>query len=394
MPRPTPFHARTAALCTSLRWKEWAGYYAVCSFDTSFEREYMAYRHSAGLLDVSPLQKLDVRGRDAARFVSYVSTRDAEKLAVGRVVYGPWCDGDGWVVDDGTITKKAPDHFRLTTADPSYAWFSRLARDFAVALEDETDETAALALQGPTARAVLCEACGEDLAGLRFFRWRRASIGGVAVEITRTGYTGDLGYELWVPAAEALRVWDVLLEVGLAHGLEPAGLDALDVARVEAGFLLQGIDYTSARRALTRAQKRTPWELGLGWGVELEREGFLGEAALRASAGRPRWQFVGLVYDWPALEAAWERRELSVSVGSGAWRGSLAVWSDLEQVGHATSGAWSPICKQKLALASVRPSWADLGRELAIDVTIDHQSQRTPVRVAARPFFDPERKRS
>jgi len=226
MPVPTPLHPRTAALCTSRRWKEWAGYHAVCSYDTCADREYFALRHAAGLLDVSPLCKYELRGPDAGAVLARVWAKDVSRLAPGRVTYGCWCDEHGKVLDDGTVCRLDEQHWRMTSAEPSLAWLARSARGFRVEIEDTSRSTAAVALQGPRARDVLGDACAEDLSGLRFFRHARARVAGIDVEVTRTGYTGDLGYEVWVAAERAVEVWDALMAAGRAHGLQPAAINA------------------------------------------------------------------------------------------------------------------------------------------------------------------------
>jgi len=270
MPIPSPFHERTAPLCTSFRWKDWAGYAAVCSFDSSHEREYFAFRETAGMLDVSPLHKYEVRGRDAAALLGRMMVRDLTKLRVGRVAYSCWCDDRGKVIDDGTVARLDESHYRVTSAEPALWWLRALARGLEVSIEDSSARLAALALQGPRSRAILNAASDADLDALRFFGVTRARIDGIEGWISRTGYTGDLGYEIWVEKGDALRLWDALLAAGRPHGIEPAGLDALDMTRIEAGFVLLGVDYYSAPRVVLEARKSTPDELGFGWMIDLE----------------------------------------------------------------------------------------------------------------------------
>ena len=395
MPIPSPFHARTAELCTSLRWKEWAGYHAVCSYDTCHEPEYHAFRHAAGLLDVTPLYKVDVRGPEAAAFLAWLTVRDVTRLRPLQVWYLCWCDEAGKVVDDGTVTRLEDDLFRLTSAEPAFAWLARHAGGWDVAIADRSEDLGALAVQGPTARAVLRELCGPALEDLRFFRAAAVEAAGARVLVTRTGYTGDLGYELWVERGDALRVWDALLEAGAPHRLQPAGLDALDVTRIEAGFFLGGVDYVHALQARIPAQLSTPDELGLGWMVQPEREPFLGRDAIRAERARgAAWSLVGLVLDWDEFEALHDAVGLPPEPGSGAWRASRPVHDALEQVGFATSGAWSPVLKQGLALATVRASRAAPGTALRLEVTVEHCRHLVTARVAPRPFFDPGRKKA
>jgi aminomethyltransferase len=403
VPLPTPFHPRTSALCTSLRWKEWAGYHAVCSYDTSHEPEYHAVRNAAGLLDVTPLYKFSVSGSDATEFLCYVSARDIAKLKVGQVGYGCWCDEDGKVLDDGTVTRWDDNAYRLTSADPSFAWLSRHARGFDVTIKDVSTELAALALQGPTARAILDDACDGDVASLRYFRAMTTRLAGVEVDITRTGYTGDLGYEVWIPAEHALTVYDALSESGRSHGMLPLGLDALDVCRIEAGFILVGVDYFSARRCLIEAQKSSPYEIGLGWTVHNKRDAFIGQQALIAEkrAGST-WALVGLEIDWEELEQLFDSHGLPPQLPTSAWRTAVPVHlpghatdsAGQRQVGRATSGAWSPLLKQNLALASVQARHSSPGTRLTIEVTVEFERKHVSATVVKTPVFDPERKRA
>jgi aminomethyltransferase len=393
MPIPSPFHPRTEKLCTSYRWKDWAGYYAVASFDHSQEREYVAFRQAAGLIDVTPLFKYEVRGRDAGRFLAQIMTRDISKLAVGRVTYCCWCTDEGKVVDDGTVTRWDEDHYRVTAAEPSLRWFERAIQGQEVTIEDSSARIAALAIQGPRSRAVLADCTDVDVDELKFFRATTGRLDGVEVGITRTGYTGDLGFEVWMAAEEALAVWDAIVDAGRAHGLEPAGLDALDMTRIEAGFILLGADYYSAPRVVLESRKSTPYELGLGWTVALEREPFVGQAALRAEQERGvAWQMVGLEASWEHLEALYERFGMPASLSPAASREPLPVYQADRQVGRATSHMWSPILKKQIALASVRTE-ATRGGGLAIEHTVEFERSQVPVRIVATPFFDPPRKR-
>jgi aminomethyltransferase len=394
MPVPSPFHPRTQPLCTSYRWKDWAGYYAVCAYDHNPEREYFAFREAAGLLDVTPLFKYEVHGPDAAALLSRMTVRDVAKLKVGRVAYGCWCDDHGKVVDDGTVSRLAEDRFRLTAADPTFHWLERLARGCDVSIEDSSARLAALALQGPTSREILRRASDADLDALGFFAATRARIDDLEVWITRTGYTGDLGYEVWVDNAGALRLWDALMSAGRAYGVVPAGLDALDVTRIEAGFIMLGVDYWSAPKVTLESRKSTPYELGLGWTVALDRGPFVGQAALRAEHARgPAWRLMGLVLDWEELEALYEGYGLPPRLPAQASRSPLPVYDGGAQVGQATSHTWSPLLKKSIALASLRAPFAAPGRRLAIEHTVEFERRRVTATVVETPFFNPERKR-
>ena len=396
MPIPTPFHERTAALCTSLRWKEWAGYHAVCSFDTSHEREYYALRHSAGLIDVTPLFKYEVTGPDAGAFLAQVMVKDVRELDVGQTTYLCWCDDGGHLIDDGTVTRMGEDHYRVTAAEPTWAWLQRFRRGYDIELEDSTTRIGALSLQGPFSRAVLADCCDADMEGLGFFRGVEADLDGTPVWVSRTGYTGDLGYEVWVDSDRALPAWDAIMSAGRSHGIEPAALDAMDVTRVEAGFIMNGVDYFSAHHCMTDARKSTPYELGLGWTVQLDREPFNGQAALRAEKARgPARRFVGLVLDWDEFEALYSEHGLPPEVCPHAWRDGVPVYAQGgRQVGKATSGAWSPLLKQNLALADVEAEVGKLGTKLDFEVTVEYERRRVTATVTRKPFFDPERKRS
>ena len=265
MPVGTAVHDRTLALCESLNYREWSGYFAVSAYESHHEHEYNAIRNAAALIDVSPLFKYLVSGPDAARLVDRLITRDVSKMAVGQVFYTPWCDEHGCVIDDGTVSRLGEELFRWTAADPSLRWFRQNAAGLRVAVEDVSEEIAALALQGPTSARVL-RAAGVDLDSLKYFRMASGTIGGVAVDVSRTGYTGDLGYEVWMPATDAVRVWDALMEHGQPFDIKPAGMLALDVARVEAGLLLIDVDFFSSKKALIEAQKYTPYEwASAGW---------------------------------------------------------------------------------------------------------------------------------
>src|SRR5262245_24214720 len=276
VPIGTAVHPRTSALCQSLFFREWSGYYAVSSFEVHHEHEYNAIRHAAGLIDVSPLFKYIVEGPDAVRLVDRIITRDAYKLAIGQVYYTPWCDEAGKVIDDGTVTRVDDRVFRWTAADPSARWFLQNAIGLDGSVHDLSAQVAALALQGPAAAAVLERLAGADIRNLKYFRMTAATIAGVPVEISRTGYTGDLGYEIWTPWHRAIEVWDALMEEGRPFAIYPAGMLALDVARTEAGLLLIDVDFHSSRKAMTASQTYSPYEMGLDRLVRLDKGPYIG----------------------------------------------------------------------------------------------------------------------
>jgi aminomethyltransferase len=393
MPIGTPFHARTLPLCESLEFRDWSGYYAAGTYEPNHEHEYNAIRTAAALIDVSPLYKYLVTGTDAARLVDRIITRDVSRMAVGQVFYTPWCDERGHVIDDGTVTRLADQAFRWTAAEPNLRWFRQNAAGLDVSVEDVSESYAALALQGPTSAALLASVTDADVAALRYFRATYGTIAGVPVDISRTGYTGDLGYEIWIPAERALAVWDAIVAAGSPYDLRPAGMRALDVARLEAGLLLIDVDFHGTRKALIDSQRYTPYELGLGRLVALDKGRYIGQAALRreAQAG-PERRIVGLEVDWNAVEAIYEARGLPPSPGAGVSRTAVPVYRGSRQVGRATSTGWSPILKRLIALATIdRPSYAD-GSVLQMEMTVEAVRYKVPARVVRTPFFDPPRK--
>ena len=393
--RQTPFHSRTSALVEGQTWRRWAGYTVASSYELLHDREYHAIRSSAALFDVSPLFKYMVSGRDAARLLDRVVTRDVSASAIGQVLYTPWCDSDGKVIDDGTISRLGEQTFRMTSADPNLRWLGMNAVGMSVTVEDVSDTVAALSLQGPTSRRILECAAEMDLRAVKYFRLTEARIRGIPVTISRTGYTGDLGYEIWLHAGDAEPIWDALIETGTPHGITPAGILALDVARIEAGLLLIDVDYISSHKALIESQKSSPYELGLGWTVALEKPAFVGRRALIGEKHRgPAWQFVGIEVDWQSLEALYAEVGLPPRLPTAAWRVSVPIYVGSSQVGYATSGCWSPLLKQYIALAHVESRHAATGTQVEMEVTVEHRRKRAAAVVARTPFFNPERKRS
>lgn len=394
MLRRTPFHARTSTLCRAQNWRRWAGYIVASSYELTHDREYHAIRSSAALLDVSPLYKYLITGPDAERLLNRVVTRDVAKCAINQVMYTPWCDEAGKVIDDGTLSRLAEDRFRLTAAEPNLRWLGDNAVGLDVTIEDITDTTAALALQGPNSREILKRASNAELDELRFFRLTEANIRSIPVAISRTGYTGDLGYEIWIDSGDAEPLWDALIEAGTPYGLTPAGMLALDVARIEAGLILIDVDYVPARKAVIESRKSSPFELGLGWTVKLEKGDFVGRGALLEEQGRgPAWQLRGLEIDWDSLERVYDAFGLPPQLPGVAWRTSAPVYADGDQVGYATSGCWSPTLKKYIALAHLQARHADTGTALTMEVTAEHQRKTAEARVVDTPFFNPPRKR-
>ena len=393
MPIGTAVHERTFALCESLNYREWSGYYAVSAYESHHEHEYNAIRNAAALIDVSPLFKYIVSGADAARLVDRIITRDVTKMPVGQVYYTPWCDEHGKVIDDGTVSRLAERTFRWTAADPSLRWFRQNAEGLDVRIEDVSEEVAALALQGPTSAKLLRAVATADVDQLKYFRITSGTIAGVPVDISRTGYTGDLGYEIWMPADRAIDVWDALMSRGRPFDIKPAGMLALDVARIEAGLLLIEVDFFSSRKAMIPSQTYSPFELGMARLVSLDKGRFIGQRALRAEHARgPARQIVGLEIDWTAVETLYEAAGLPPTVGATASRVAVPVYRDGRQIGKATSTTWSPVLKRMIALAALDRPHYDAGTVVQFEMTIEAVRHRVPATVVKTPFFNPPRK--
>ena len=396
MPIGTPFHERTFALCESLNYREWSGYYTVSAYETHHDHEYNAIRNAAALIDISPLFKYRLTGRDATRLVDRVITRDMRKVSVGQVIYTPWCDERGKVIDDGTVSRLEQNVYRWTAADPSLRWFTQNAVGLDVQIEDISETTAALALQGPTSARLLKSIVKDaDIANLKYFRVTRATIDGVPVEISRTGYTGDLGYEIWVNADQALSLWDFLIERGRPFDIKPAGMLALDVARIEAGLLLIDVDFNSSKKTLIDEQKYSPFEMGLNRLVQLDKSRFVGQQALIEESKRgAAKQIVGLEIDWTEVERRYEAVGLPPAVSPIASRVAVPVFKDEKQIGKATSTTWSPVLKKMIGLATVQRELIKVGSRIEIEITVEAVRHRVPATVAKTPFYNPKHKSS
>ena len=391
----TPFHERTAQLCLPQNWRRWAGYIAVGSYDLGVEREYWAIRNGAALIDVSPLMKYLIEGPDAAALLHRVTPRNIHKMAVGQVGYTGWCDEEGKLLDDGTVTRLAEQSFRLTSAEPNLRWLSMNAVGMQVSITEVTDRMAALSLQGPRSRDVLNRCCGTPVEGLKYFRMAPNTIDGRPVSISRTGYTGDLGYEIWMDAADALPLWDALLAGGSDYGITPCGILAMDMARVEAGLFMLDVDYTAATHAWIPGQKSSPYEMGLGWTVNLDKPGyFVGRRALeREAKAGSAWKLVGLEVDWEGLEQLYGAVGLPPQIPAMAVRGSLPVMKDGTQVGYASTSTWSPVLKKYIALVHLERPHYEPGTRVSLEITVEHHRRHAPGTVVALPFYDPEWKR-
>jgi aminomethyltransferase len=396
MTLPTAFHPRTAALNQKLAWEDWWGYSAASVYADFHDIEYNAVRDAAGVIDVSPLFKYLITGPDAVRLIDRVITRDATKLRVDQVYYTPWCDERGKVVDDGTVCRLDETTYRWTAAEPNYRWIAMNATGLDVVVQDVSGEVGALALQGPTSRAVLEAATGQDWSDLRYFRRRASAVDGIPVDVTRTGYTGDLGYELWVDIGRGVDLWDALFQAGRAFGLRPVGMAALDVLRVEAGLILLNAEFTSVRDAFSAEQEYSPYELGMDRLVDLTKRRFVGKQALEAdqATGGPARRLVGMELDWDGIEAAFVRHGQPVVLFPGTSGSPVPVYHRSRQVGKATSTTWSPSLKKVIALGVVDRAVAAPGSRIAVEWTVEGTREKVGATVVPLPFLDLARKRA
>jgi aminomethyltransferase len=395
MLKTSPFHPRTAPLVRAQTWRRWSGYQMASAYDPHPDREYAAIRNSAALIDVSPLYKYRIAGKDAQRLIDRTITRDMAKLKPGQVYYTPWCDAAGKVIDDGTVTNLGSGAYRFTSADSSLRWLHMNAGKMDVSIEDISEKMGALSLQGPLSRAILSQATGVDLSSLKYFRMIEAKIRDIPVAVSRTGYTGDLGYEIWVDRGSAVALWDALVETGAPYGITPTGVWAMDIARIEAGLIMLDVDYFSSHHALIEARKSTPYEINLGWAVSKDKGPFNGRRALAEERKRGSdWGFVGLDVSWESFERLFAAHKLPPQIPNVAWRSSAPVYREGRQVGYATSGCWSPILKKSLALAHLRAPHFEPGTRVKLEVTVEHRREVADAVVRKLPFYDPERKKA
>ena len=393
MPVGTAFHERTLALCESLNYREWSGYYTVSVYEMHHEHEYNAIRNSAALIDISPLFKYLVTGRDATKLVNRVIARDINKVAVDQVIYCCWCDPQGHVIDDGTITRLGENEYRWTAADPSLRWFQQNALGLDVRIEDISEQVAALALQGPTSGKLLRAITDAKIDNLKYFRVTPGKIAGVPVDISRTGYTGDLGFEIWMPWKDAVKVWDELMSKGRLFDIHPAGMIALDIARIEAGLILIEVDYHSSKKAVIDSQKYSPSEIGLGKLVDFKKENFVGREALVAEAKKGAERaLVGLEINWNEVEALYDKIGMAPQVPSQASRVAVPVYRNERHIGKATSTTWSPTLKKMIALACVDRAHSANGNTLSMEMTVEAVRHKVSATIVPLPFFNPPRK--
>jgi aminomethyltransferase len=396
--RTTPFHPRTSAANETGLWEHWAGHLAATKYQVSEKFEYVAVRNSAGVFDTSPLFKYRIHGPDAERFLGGVLARDPRAAKPGQAQYTLWCDDRGFVVEDGVLLRHASDDFVLTAAEPNLAYLRDLAGRQRVRIDEVSDEHAVLALQGPRSRDILA-ILAPKAAELPYFGLTPERVAGKPVTISRTGFTGDLGYEIWSSADDALTVWDCLMEVSAGQGVIPFGLTALYMLRIEAGLLLLDVDFASSRYAWTDEQRSTPLELGLGWmlkGIEDESRPFVGrKAILRERAAKTsRWTFTGLVVDWQDWDRRFDAAGLIPPKDHTPIQEEYFVYDEggTEQVGYATSWMYSPMLQRHIALARVRPDLAAPGTAVRLEIAVNHRYEYVLARTARTPLYNPPRK--
>jgi glycine cleavage system T protein (aminomethyltransferase) len=393
--KTTPFHERTSKLCLPQNWRRWAGYLVVGSYELTLDREYWAIRNSAALIDVTPLMKYIIKGKDASRLLNRVVTRDMDKLKVGQVYYTGWCDDEGKMIDDGTISRLDEETYRMTSADPSLRWLSMNSVGLDLDITEVTDKVAALSFQGPNSRKILNKVADEPVDVLKYFRLMQNQVDGIPVTISRTGYTGDLGFEIWMDAKDALTIWDALMDAGADYGITPVGILAMDMARVEAGLFMIEVDYTSTSHAWIEPQKSSPFELGLDWTVALDKQGyFVGRRALeREKREGSAWKLMGLEVEWEGMERLFKNVGLPPQIPGMAMRGSLPILIGDVQVGYSSTSTWSPLLKKYIALAHLQRPYYEVGTDVRMEITVEHHRQHAPARVVKLPFYEPEWKK-
>jgi aminomethyltransferase len=398
MIRTTPFHARTSELNETALWSHWAGRLAAERYQLSEKAEYVAVRNSAGIFDTSPLFKYRFGGPGAERYLAGVLARDPRSLAPGTAHYTAWCDDGGYLVEDGVLLRHGDTEFVLTAAEPNLAWFADLVRPSDdVTVEDVSDAWAVLSLQGPRSRGLLA-GLDEGIGRLGYFEHAAATMAGRPVRVSRTGFTGDLGYEVWVPAEDALAVWDAVWTATRGHGVVPFGLQALYMTRIEAGLLLLDVDFASSRFAWTDADRATPHELGLGWmlkGIEADDRAFVGRnAILRELATRSsRFRTTGIVVDWRDWDRLHEQAGLLPPKDHRPVQEEMFLYDDAgAQVGFATSFMYSPVLQRHIGIARVPVASAAAGTRVNLEIPVSHRYVHVVAHTARLPHFNPQRK--
>jgi aminomethyltransferase len=379
----TPFHERARSLSQVDSFIPWAGYTTVDVF-TNVEQEYFAIRNAATLYDLTPMVKYRIVGPQAVPYLNRLVTRDIAKLKADRVAYCVWCNDAGHVLDDGTIFRLGEGEYRLCTAERQIDWLLDSAVGFDVEVAEITEQVAALSLQGPTSCAVLKVAGLDGIERLKPFEIGYFSLAAHPLMVSRTGFTGDLGYELWMEPDGALDVWDALMAAGRSRGIRAIGSQALNIARIEAGFISPHVDFVSAEQTIRTGRDRSPLELGLAWLIDFDKGHFNGRRALLAERARgARRQLV-------ALDVAGNKPAHNALLYSAA--------SGKREVGSVTSATWSPTCKRNIALAMVDAPYFALGTTIWADIYLNREllweRRMSRARVVERPFFAPDRRRA
>jgi len=397
--KTTPFHPRLVELNDTGLWSHWSGYLSAVRYDFSSKFEYFGIRNAAAFFDASPLYKFWIRGADAERYLAGVMARDVRTVRPGRAQYTVWCNDEGYVLEDGVLFRHAADEFMLTAAEPNLSFLQSLAIGKQVEIVDVSEDYATLAVQGPRSRAIL-EPLAPEIAELSYFGFIPAKVAGHPVTISRTGFTGDLGFEVMVGADDALPVLDAILEAGQPHGLRPFGEEALNMARIEAGLPLIGTEFTSARYAYNAAERFTPTELGLGWllrGIDDDTRPFVGRDAIRRELAdkTSRWTTRGIVLDWRAYADLYEAHGLLPEMNEIPADWETMLYDDAgERAGYATSLMYSPMMQRYIGIARIKPELAAVGGTVQVEQTVDHEYYTVPAEITTLPFFNPERKLS
>jgi aminomethyltransferase len=396
--RTTPFHPRTSEANETGLWEHWSGHLAATKYQVSEKFEYFAVRNSAGIFDTSPLFKYRIHGPDAERFLGGVLARDPRALPPGGAQYTLWCDDAGFIVEDGVLLRHAADDFVLTAAEPNLAWLQDLVGRQRVTVEEISDAFAVLAVQGPRSRDIVAT-LAPKAATLPYFGLTAETVAGRPVTISRTGFTGDLGYEVWVAPDDALTLWDCLAQVSEGHGVVPIGLTALYMLRIEAGLLLLDVDFASSRYAWTDEQRSTPLELGLGWmlkGIDDDARPFIGRRAIlrERAERRSRWAFTGLVIDWQDWDRLYLAAGLIPPKDHTPIQEEYFVYDEAgqRQVGYATSWMYSPMLQRHIGLARVRPELAAPGTAVRLEIAVNHRYEYVLAHTARTPLYNPPRK--
>ncbi len=397
MIRTTPFHERTNALNETGLWSHWSGHLAAHRYQMSDKFEYFAVRNSAGIFDSSPLYKYRIHGPDAERFLAGVLARDIRSCPPGHAQYTIWCDDRGFVVEDGVVLRHGPSEFVLTAAEPNLAYFADLIGRDDVRIEEVSHEFATLAIQGPRSRDLVAKLV-PGAATIPYFGLTSGKIAGSPVTVSRTGYSGDLGFEIWIETPDALKVWDTVWDAVEGHGVLPFGLDALEMLRIEAGLLLLDVDFGSSRFAWTDEDRSTPFEIGLGWmlrDLANDDRAFIGRRALERELAdaTSRWRFTGLVLDWEDYDRIYNGAGLIPPKDHTPIVEELFVYDDeIRQVGYSTSFMYSPMLQRHIAMARVRPDLAKPGSEVRLEVDVNHKYEYVKARTARMPLYNPARK--